>query len=185
MVQQWLQNSSRIVCISSRVLEIAAPLVVHDCGVGHFATAAVLLGSVVIPSADTICPRKATRFWQRRHFPGFSFSPAPRSLARRPPILDRWSAKDVPTTIISSKYTRLVDHFRPLRTRSISRWKVAGALHSPTGITRNWNNPSGVVNGRLGLVVLSNFHLPVATSKIQRREVFRPDKSVQCIVHSR
>ena len=50
--------------------------------------------SVAIPSADTMCPRNATRFWQRWHFAGFSFSPAPLSLANTPLITEGHSYHD-------------------------------------------------------------------------------------------
>ena len=49
-----------------------------------------------------------------------------------------------PNEMTSSKYTRQRDHRMPHNTRSMSRSNVAGALHSPNGITRNWNNPSFV-----------------------------------------
>ena len=52
---------------------------------------------------------------------------------------------------MSSKYTKQDVHFSPARTRSIILWKVPGAEHRPKGITRNWYNPSGVVNAVFGL----------------------------------
>ena len=43
-----------------------------------------------------------------------------------------------PSEITSSKYTKHLDHRIPHKTRSISLSNVAGALHSPNGIIRNW-----------------------------------------------
>ena len=78
------------------------------------------------------------------HFEGFKRSPASRRHRKTDSRLRRCSSNVHPSTIMSSRYTRQCDHWRPARTRSMSRWKVAGALQSPNGMTLNWKRPSVV-----------------------------------------
>ena len=76
------------------------------------------------------------------HLDGFNLKPASLSLPNTVPR----SSKLFPSTIISSKYTRYLDHCTPANSKSINFWKVAGALHKPKGITLNSYRPWYVVN---------------------------------------
>ena len=53
-------------------------------------------------------------------------------------------------TMMSSMYT-LQNDSSPASTRCISLWKVAGALHSPKGITRNSKSPCWVMKAVFSL----------------------------------
>ena len=48
--------------------------------------------------------------------------------------------------------------------------KVEGALLSPNGSTRHWNNPFCVQKCCLVAVLLSYRHLPISTGHIERAE---------------
>ena len=48
--------------------------------------------------------------------------------------------------IMSSRYTRQMSRLSSLITKSINRWKVAGAPINPKGITRNGKVPFRVTN---------------------------------------
>ena len=52
---------------------------------------------------------------------------------------------------MSSMYTRAVSGGRPASTRSMRRSNVAGALHSPKGITVNCHKPPPVVKAVFSL----------------------------------
>ena len=96
-----------------------------------------------------LCPFRGLRLHE--HF--FVFSCRPKLLRRHSTSSSRWRASVTvpPNEITSSKYTKHLDHRIPHKTRSISLSNVAGALHSPNGITRNWNNPSFITNAALRL----------------------------------
>ncbi|KRZ02830.1 hypothetical protein T11_17847 [Trichinella zimbabwensis] len=49
-----------------------------------------------------------------------------------------------------SRYARQDDHESPRSVTSMSRWNVAGALHRPKGMTRNWYSPNGVLKAVFG-----------------------------------
>ena len=80
----------------------------------------------------------------------FKRSPASRRRRKTESRLRMCSSNIRPSTITSSRYTRQCDHWRPARTRSMSRWKVAGALQSPNGMTLNWKRPSVVQKAVFG-----------------------------------
>ncbi|KRY81775.1 hypothetical protein T4D_11393, partial [Trichinella pseudospiralis] len=58
------------------------------------------------------------------------------------------------------------------------RWNVAGALHKPKGMTRNWYSP----NGRLQTVGLLNWDLPIATRKVECGKPTSAGECFQCII---
>ena len=92
--------------------------------------------------------------------------------AMRPNIFSRylmWLSKYLLNTTMSSRYTRTDCHLRPARHRSIRRWKVAGALQRPKGITLNSNNPSGArkVVFSLSSSLIRIYQYPDARSKIE------------------
>ena len=113
-------------------------------GSGQHATLSTFAGSAATPSSDTMCPKYLISCCRNAHFLGCSFSPAWRRRSNTVCRLTRCSSKIFPSMITSSRYTRQCDHCRPARTKSIKRWKVAGALHNPKGITLNSKSPSVV-----------------------------------------
>ncbi len=121
-----------------------------------------------MPSALTMCPRKFTLCKHRRHFLGLSFSLASFNLLNTERKLVRCAGNDFPGIIMSSIYTKHEDHCRPASTASISLWKVAGALHSPKGITLNSNRPSCVQKAVLSLSsgLTSTCQYPLNRSKV-------------------
>ena len=98
------------------------------------------------PCADTTCPRYVTCVCRNLHVSGCNFNPACLGRSSTCCKLSRCSSMDLPTTTISSMYTRQLFQCRPARTESINRWNVAGALHNPNGITLNSKSPSGIQN---------------------------------------
>ena len=120
-------------------------------GSGHRFTASTFSGSVWIPFSDITWPKYVTCFPNNTHFLAFSFNPAEWSFSKTSSRLYSISSNVFPYTITSSKYTRHTCHCRPDKTVSISRSKVAGALHSPNGMTLNSYNPSRVAKAVLFL----------------------------------
>ena len=94
-----------------------------------------------MPSSETVWPKNETDFWKRQHFSGLSLSPAIRSLSNNVYNRSRCASGVAEYAIMSSKYDRHMLRFKPDMTRSMRRWKVAPALHSPNGIALNRNYP--------------------------------------------
>ena len=92
----------------------------------------------------------------------------PKSLNRSSTSSRRPSASgtDFPNEMTSSKYTRQRDQRIPHNTRSISRSNVAGALHSPNGMTRNWNNPSFVTKAAFLFCFWRHGYLPISARQV-------------------
>ena len=78
------------------------------------------------------------------------------------------SAKFLPSTITSSKYTRQLIYCNPVRTMSINRWNVAGALQRPKGITLNSKRPSSIRNATFSWSseFISTCQQPLIRSKV-------------------
>lgn len=112
----------------------------------HPCIAVILSGSVLIPSSETTWPRNLTDLWKRTHFEGFSFRLASHSLVKT--CSSRSSSRSIvgAGTIMSSMYRRHSDHWRPLRTSSISLSKTDGLVPKPNGVTVNWYSPWLVEN---------------------------------------
>ena len=93
------------------------------------------LGSVLIPSADSTCPRKVTSFWRKWHLD----SNQPSSCDQTPTVggwcdfqklKPRWWYRP-------DKWFQV----RPLSARFINRVKLVGPFVNPKGMTRHWNCP--------------------------------------------
>ena len=63
-----------------------------------------------------------------------------------------------------------MSHWSPVSTRSIRRWKVAGALARPKGMTLNWNRPLVVQNADFSLAasVSPTCQYPLAKSRVEK-----------------
>ena len=84
--------------------------------------------SAAMPSGEITWPKNVTDYLHSTHLAGCSLSPACRRRSNTCCRLVRWCEKDFPRMIMSSRYTRLLDHCNPDSTVSISLWNVAGAL---------------------------------------------------------
>ena len=136
-----------------------------------------------MPVRPTICPKKTTSVCMKVHFLAFSCKP---KLLRRhstPSRRPRASVTVPPNEITSSKYTKHRDQRIPHKTWSISLSNVAGALHSPNGITRNWNNPSFVTNAALRLASgdMATCQYPLARSMVENHCWFRNKRNESLI----
>ena len=127
-----------------------------------------LRGVTCQPVRPTICPKNTTCVCMNVHF--FALSCKPKLLRRLNTSYSRLRASVTvpPKEITSSKYTKHRDHRMPHKTRSMSLSNVAGALHSPNGITRNWNSPSFVTS--LAFRCRRHGNLPISTCKVHSRK---------------
>ena len=139
-------------------------------GTGQSFTACILSGSHSMPLAETTCPRYFTERLNHWHLLAFNFSPAAFNLSITILRFAKVSPKSLPKTMMSSRYTRQRCHCRPLRTVSISLWKVAGALVSPNGMTLNWNRLLRVAKAVIGLssFFILTYQYPLAKSIVQK-----------------
>ena len=120
-------------------------------GAAQFFTADIFFGSQLMPSFETTCPRKATQVLNSLHFEGFSNNPALSILSKTQSKFSIASLKVRLNTMTSSKYTRHRSNVSPLRTSSIRRSKVAGAVAKPKGMTLNLCRPFLVLKAVLSL----------------------------------
>ena len=90
-----------------------------------------------------MCPRYLTFRWKNLHFSAFNFSPNFLILSNTASKCLRCSSKVSEKITISSRYTRHIFMFKLSRTRSISRWKVAGLLVNPKGKRLHSKSPKG------------------------------------------
>src|SRR5215212_744637 len=98
-----------------------------------------------MPLRLTTCPKKGNSSLKKKHFSGLSFSPACLKRRKTCSKCNKWSLKVFDPTLISSMYTTTYCQRISRNTVSIKRWKVAGALHNPNGITVNSYVPNLVI----------------------------------------
>ena len=98
-----------------------------------------------------MCPKYSNCCRQMKHFFGAKNREYSTSLFNMARKWLKCSSNVFENTITSSKYTRQLCHFSPASTTSIILWNVAGALHSPNGITLNCHSPAGEIKAVFSL----------------------------------
>lgn len=93
-----------------------------------------------------MCPRYSVRFCIKKHLLSRGIVPACRKGVSIWAICSTCSSTVFVNMIKSSTYTMHKFHLHVDILVSVTRWNVAGALHKPKGIWKNWNNPWWVTN---------------------------------------
>src|SRR5690606_16910828 len=105
---------------------------------------------LVYPSFETIYPQYLMDVAPKRDFSQLGTKLTSKSLLSTFPKDSRKLFSSFANTIMSSMYGKL-QCFSSCNTLFIILWKVAGALHSPNGITVNSYSPSWVTKAVLGI----------------------------------
>jgi len=98
--------------------------------------AAVLIGSTLTPPLLMMNPRYSVSHWRNLHFDGLSFIPCFR-IVRMMAATSFWCCSRLSEYMrTSSRYTMQHISIYDCRVLLIHLWNAAGALVSPTGITK-------------------------------------------------